>query len=230
LSSEFSGARTKDPVNQCTIEAAETYGIDRLGLMTGQVWTDDPRRLLFSMSRYKFVAKMLEGTDKVLEVGCGDGFCARVVAQTVGQLSITDYDPVFIADATARAHKKWPINAFVHDMLASPLTGGYDAMYSLDVLEHIPAEMEDTFLNNAKAALSGTGTMIVGIPSLESQAFASPPSRAGHVNCKTMTDFRTLMQKHFQTVFMFSMNDEVVHTGFAKMAHYLIAVCVNKKA
>ncbi len=30
-------------------------------------------------------------------------------------------------------------------------------------------------------------------------------------------------------VFLFSMNDEVVHTGFSKMAHYLLALCVTPK-
>ena len=30
-------------------------------------------------------------------------------------------------------------------------------------------------------------------------------------------------------VFMFSMNDEVVHTGYHKMAHYLFGLCTGKK-
>jgi len=30
-------------------------------------------------------------------------------------------------------------------------------------------------------------------------------------------------------VFMFSMNDEVVHTGHHKMAHYVFAVGANKR-
>jgi hypothetical protein len=28
---------------------------------------------------------------------------------------------------------------------------------------------------------------------------------------------------------MFSMNDEVVHTGYHKMAHYLFALCCEKR-
>jgi hypothetical protein len=28
---------------------------------------------------------------------------------------------------------------------------------------------------------------------------------------------------------MFSMNDEVVHTGYHKMAHYLFAVCCGRR-
>ena len=65
---------------------------------------------------------------------------------------------------------------------------------------------------------------IIGMPSLESQAYASPASKAGHVNCKSMPELRELMLRYFHNVFMFSMNDEVVHTGHHKMAHYLWAV------
>ena len=57
-----------------------------------------------------------------------------------------------------------------------------------------------------------------------------PPSKAGHVNCKTGDQLRALMKQHFHNVFLFSMNDEVVHTGYSPMAHYLFAMCVQKKA
>ena len=58
---------------------------------------------------------------------------------------------------------------------------------------------------------------------------ASPPSKAGHVNCKDGLGFRALMQRFFHNVFLFSMNDEVVHTGFYPMAHYLFALCCGPR-
>jgi len=92
------------------------------------------------------------------------------------------------------------------------------------VLEHIPADKEDVFLANIVASLTDSGVMLVGIPSLQSQAYASPPSKAGHVNCKDGPGLRATMTRHFRNVFIFSMNDEVVHTGFYPMAHYLFAL------
>lgn len=223
-------SRTKDPVNQVTVDIAEGVGVARLGLMNNQVWHEDPRRLVFTLARYKFVSKMLGGRKNVLEVGCGDGFCARVVRQEVGALTITDYDPLFIQDIESRAVEQWPINAKTHDMLAGPIAGMFDAAYTLDVLEHIPQEQEDVFLNNIKTSLTEHGVLIVGMPSLESQAYASPPSKAGHINCKTGPALKALMEQHFENVFLFSMNDELVHTGYTKMAHYLLAVCATKKS
>jgi 2-polyprenyl-3-methyl-5-hydroxy-6-metoxy-1,4-benzoquinol methylase len=220
---------TRDPVNQVVLEVRDEAGLARLGLMTNQVWHDDPRRLVFSLARYKFVAKMLSGRTRVLEVGCGDGFASRIVQQEVGELTVSDYDPVFVADAKARANGRWPARAVVADILSGPPPGRYDAAYSLDVLEHIPAEREDVFIKNITAALDEHGVLIVGMPSLESQAHASPPSRAGHVNCKRGPDLKTVMERHFHNVFMFSMNDEIVHTGFFPMAHYLLALCCTKR-
>lgn len=221
--------KTRDPVNQGILDIRDTAGVATLGLMNNQVWHDDPRRLLFTLARYKFVAKMLSGRKSVLEVGCGDAFCSRVVRQEVAALTVTDYDPLFIEDIESRKSERWPMTARVHDMLAGPADGTYDAAYALDVLEHIAGSDENRFLDHLKHSLTEHGVLIIGMPSIESQAFASPASKAGHVNCKTGADLKALMERHFHTVFLFSMNDEVVHTGFARMAHYLIGVCAAKK-
>lgn len=220
---------TRDPVNQVVLKVRDEAGVARLGLMTNQVWHDDPRRLVFSLARYKFVAKMLSGRTRVLEVGCGDGFASRIVQQEVKDLTVSDYDPVFVADATARASDRWPAKAVVVDILSGPPPGRYDAAYSLDVLEHIPAEREDVFIKNITAALHDHGVLIIGMPSLESQAHASPPSREGHINCKRGPELKAVMERHFHNVFLFSMNDEIVHTGFSPMAHYLLALCCTKR-
>jgi hypothetical protein len=115
----------------------------------------------------------------------------------------------------------------VHDILSGPFQSGFDAAYSLDVLEHIPPDKEETYFRNVLASLSETGVLVVGMPSLESQAHASPQSKAGHVNCKTGKDLKRSLERHFHNVFLFSMNDEVIHTGFPPMAHYLIGVCAT---
>ena len=44
-----------------------------------------------------------------------------------------------------------------------------------------------------------------------------------------MPDLKKTMQVHFHNVFMFLMNDEVVHTGYHPMAHYIIALGAHKK-
>lgn len=223
------GTFTKDPVNQAGYEVQRRIGATRLGVLKNWEWHDDPRRFLFSMARYKFVSKMFAGRRNVLELGCGDAFNAPIVLQTVKKLTVADFDPVFIEDARSRMKEPWVYDAIVLDLLKDPIEGQFDGIYSLDVLEHIPAEREREVLGKICGALEPHGAVIIGMPSLESQAYASAPSRAGHINCKTMPDLKTLLEGFFHNVFMFSMNDEVVHTGYHKMAHYLFGLCTGKR-
>jgi 2-polyprenyl-3-methyl-5-hydroxy-6-metoxy-1,4-benzoquinol methylase len=222
---------TREPQYQDCLDLRAREGLTRLGLMANQVWHDDPRRLVFLLARYKFVAKMFGGLDRVLEIGCADAFGTRIVRQEVAKLTATDFDPVFIADVKTRMNPRWAFDAFVHDMLAGPVPPrDYDGIYALDVLEHIDPKDEDRFLSNLVQSLAPHGAVVLGMPSLESQAYASPNSKAGHVNCKSMPDFKQTMERYFFSVFMFSMNDEVVHTGFHKLAHYLFALgCEPRK-
>ena len=216
---------TKEPQYQTLLDLKNTKRLNQLGLMTNAVWDGDPRRLAFVLSRYKFVAKMLNGYKNVLEVGCGDAWPARIVKQTVENLTVSDFDPVFIEDARKKYDPDWPIDYLLHDMTKGPVDNRYDAIYSVDVLEHIDPNDEADFLSNICKSLRPNGVAIIGSPSIESQVYASPASKEGHVNCKTGKDFKECMSAYFQHVFLFSMNDEVVHTGFDKMAHYLFTLC-----
>jgi 2-polyprenyl-3-methyl-5-hydroxy-6-metoxy-1,4-benzoquinol methylase len=220
---------TREEQYQLLVEKFKKQGLASLGMMTSQAWDDDPKRLTFTFARYKFVAKMLAGRKHVLEVGCADAFASRIVLQHVERLTVTDFDQVFVDDVNSRLSEKWPVTCFQHDMLAGPVPGEYDGIYALDVLEHIDSADEGTFMANMVAGLVPHGVAIIGMPSLESQPYASPISRKGHVNCKSMPDLKAFMDQYFHTVFMFSMNDEVVHTGYHKMANYLFAICCEKR-
>ena len=220
---------TKEPQYGELINLYKNQDVEELGLIYNFAWKLDPRRLLFTFARYKFVSKMFEGFDRVLEVGCGDAFATRLVQQTVKKVVVTDFDQVFIDDIERRQQPDWHLDARVHDMLSGYLNETFSGIYSLDVLEHIEKSEEDLFLLNICKSLEDHGALIIGMPSIESQSYASEGSKFGHVNCKSGNELRDLMKKYFHSVFMFSMNDEVVHTGFFPMAHYLIAVCCNKK-
>ena len=223
--------QTKEPQYQFEVDLALKHGFARFGIMSNQTWRDDPRRLLFLLSRYKFVAKMLSGKKRVLEVGCADAFGTRLVAQEGCRITASDFDPVFIQDAKDRMQQDgWHCETLVHDILEGPAPpGGFDAAYTLDVFEHILPEMADRFVGNIAKSLTATGVAIIGSPSLQSQVYASPPSKEGHVNCMDGKEYQKVMLRHFDNVFLFSMNDEMVHTGYHPMAHYLLALCVGPK-
>jgi 2-polyprenyl-3-methyl-5-hydroxy-6-metoxy-1,4-benzoquinol methylase len=226
--SSDSGVAMREPQYADCVDVKNQHGLTPLGLMINQVWHDDPRRVAFVLARYKFVAKMLSGRGSVAEVGCGDAFGTRIVLQEVDHVDVYDFDPVFIEDIRQRQSERWQMTARVHDIVLGVLPYQYDGIYSLDVIEHINREDEHGYLANLRGSLNDGGILIIGTPSLESQQYASSQSKIGHVNCKSGDELKALMQRYFENVFLFSMNDEVVHTGFYSMAHYLIAVCCGK--
>jgi len=193
------------------------------GGMTKHAFEIDPKRLLFILSRYKFVARMLEGKDTCLEVGCADGYGSRIVRQHVKDLYAIDIDAESISEAKRNQSVRWPIT-FSHCDFMSVRTWVSDSVFALDVIEHIEAYRAYDFLARMSDAAP---VAIIGTPSLESQPYASELSKIGHINCYTAARLRKECSDHWRQVFIFSMNDEVVHTGFHPMAHYLFAVCVR---
>jgi 2-polyprenyl-3-methyl-5-hydroxy-6-metoxy-1,4-benzoquinol methylase len=222
-------AQTRESQYQRSIELIRERGLTTLGLMTNQAWQDDPKHLVFTLARYKFVAKMLAESARVLEVGCADAFGTRIVAQAVGHLTATDFDPVFVQDVNARMDARWPFDCKLHDMLSGPFPGVFSAAFALDVIEHILPANELQFVGNIVSSLEPHGVLILGCPSPESQLHASAPSKSGHVNCKDGASMKRLLGDHFHNTFVFSMNDEVVHTGFFPMAHYIIGVGCGRR-
>lgn len=186
-----------------------------LGLMSNEVWDRDPKMLGIHLARYKFVAKMLTGKKRVAEIGCGDGFYSRVVEKEVNELDLYDLDPSMCDKAMAC------------DITTEHLPGEYNAIYSLDCFEHIKQEGMDRALRCIQWSLTDRGVFIVGMPSLESQTYASEASKIGHVNCKSGEDLKHALEQYFHNVFLFSMHDEVITTAFSPMAHYLICVCAG---
>lgn len=68
-----------------------------------------------------------------------------------------------------------------------------------------------------------------GTPNVTASQYASEKSQEGHINLKSHQSLKELVGGYFKNVFLFSMNDEVVHTGYYPMAHYLLAVGVGLK-
>lgn len=201
----------------------------KLGLGVAWAYFDDPRHLLFTLARYKFASKILNGKKKVLEVGCGDGFASRLLLQNVESLVGIDIDKLFIDDALERNSESWPIDFRIHDILDDgPIKENFDGVISCDVMEHIDKKNHPRFLKNIYDSMKESSCAVIGMPSIESQVYASPRSKIGHVSCMNQEEMKATLEAVFNQVFIFSMNDEIVHTGYSAMSHYNMALCIKK--
>lgn len=200
-----------------------------LGPWSSYSLINDPKHLVFVLARYKFCAKMLEGKDKVLEIGCGDGIGIPIIAQAVKHLHCVDWDSRNIEGCKRRLGHIKNVTYEQIDLNISSLKDKYDAAYSIDVLEHIDPSTESTFLKNILNSLKQDAILITGTPNVTANVYATERSRVQHINLKSMKDLKELTNKYFKHVFMFGMNDEVLHVGYAPMCHYIWSIGAEKR-
>ncbi len=181
-----------------------------------------PRRLLHSMAYYKFAAKMIRSGKRVLDVGCAEGLGTWLLARECGQALGVDLDCEAIASAQQNFTDE-RITFACQDFLQLKETG-FDALTSFDVIEHVEPKEARDFLAKVVGCLTPHGIAVIGTPNIHAQQYASSISKQGHVNCYDGERLRQAMLDHFKHVFLFAANDEVVHTGYLPMAHYLLAL------
>jgi 2-polyprenyl-3-methyl-5-hydroxy-6-metoxy-1,4-benzoquinol methylase len=183
-----------------------------------------PRHLLFVLARYKFAARMLPPgrTVRVLELGCGEGLGTLFFAEDGHQVTGVDLD----GEAIEQAQKTLRASGitFLQGDILDHHFGEFEAVISLDVVEHIEPSAESGFWATVRENLTDDGFCVIGTPNGTAAAYASSQSKIAHVNLFTAERLVETMRRHFRNVFLFGMNDEVLHTGFYPMSHYLFAL------
>lgn len=202
-----------------------------LGPYSSYQWRNSRRHLLFTAARYKFAMKMIGNMyepekRKILDLGCNDGFGTYYAAEYAQSVLAVDFDEDAIAYAKENSCDSIE---FRLENFLDKYYGEYDAVVSFDVLEHIYPEDEEKYMNTVLKNLKDSGTFVVGTPSLESQQYSKENVSNAHVNVYKGEDFYCMLRRYFHNVYLFTQNDEIIHTGHLRMANYLIAVCANKK-
>lgn len=190
---------------------------------------DEPKTLLFTLARYKFAARLLgEGKNmSVLELGCNEGLGANLLSKVSQKVVGVDFDEdsiVFAKSNFADGNIDFECSDFLDRKY-----GSFDAVVSIDVIEHISPEDEIKYLNTIHKNLKQDGFCIIGTPNITAREYASRESQIGHVNLYSAERLRDTLGQIFCRVFLFGMNDEVVHTGFYPMCHYVFLLGVCKK-
>jgi len=199
-----------------------------LGQHLSYQFLNSPRRILHMMSYYKFASKLIGRDKKVLDIGCGEGLGTWLLAMECGRAKGIDLDNKAIE--TGVSNWKNRIISFECIDFLKLKEETYNAVVNFDVIEHILPENMPHFFLKICDCLVHEGIAIIGTPNITSDQYASPVTKAGHVNLYSGARLEDEMKKYFHHVFMFGANDEVVHTGFLPMAHYLIAVGCRKHA
>lgn len=201
-----------------------------LGPQASQQWLEAPEHLAMVLARYRVAAALIGDATSVLEVGCGEGIGAGILAKGRRRYVAMDPDAAALEGVQGRVRPEWCSVWFAALPAIDPeWRGMFDAVVTLDVIEHIPPDDERQFMQDAIGALRPHGVMVVGTPSQYAEHLASPQSRAGHVNLYTPERLRVMMGHYFHVVQMLYMQDTSLHLGHEAMAHYLVAVGIGPR-
>lgn len=180
------------------------------------------------LARYRAAAALIGDAQAVAELGCGEGIGAGILAK--GRHLYVGYDNDL--DAMRSAGDMYANEAIRFDYAnilwldkdtADPLGGWAGAAVLLDVIEHIPANMESRLMDGIIFKLTPDGVCVVGTPNAAFDHLASPQSKAGHVNLYTHARLHALMSRYFKVVVMAGMQDTSVHFGHPDARHYILA-------
>ncbi|MFA5507731.1 MAG: class I SAM-dependent methyltransferase [Vulcanimicrobiota bacterium] len=189
----------------------------------------DLLRFLIRLARYKFVARMLSPTDRVLEVGSGSGLGAQFLSQhceSVLGLEVKDYE----VDEAKTINRRDNVEFRLQDLYDFSSDEPFDVAVCLDVIEHMPVEEGRRLLRSMVGHLRpDSGMLVVGSPSIHSYPYQSEISRASHVKCYDQDELGSLITEVCYRVLPFSMNDEMLHTGHPKMSWYYVFLGVGPK-
>lgn len=188
-----------------------------------------PRHILFSFSRYKFAQKMIGPGKRIIELGCSDGIGTVILAEGAQQVLGVDFDRESI-DCAKRTLSDVANMSFQCDNFLDKSYGNFDAVVSYDVIEHIYPKNEELYVQTVLQNMNETGIFLVCTPNIEAVRFSRPEIQNAHVNVFSGERLLTLLNKFFDHVFLFSQNDEMVHTGYTPMAHNLLCLCCGKKS
>jgi SAM-dependent methyltransferase len=148
---------------------------------------------------YGLAARAIRDTaaERILDVGCGEGYGAAMVAGAGGVVAALERDP-----ATAlHAARTYPdIGVVRADACALPCRPrSHDAVLAMQVLEHLFCA--DAFLRQVREVLRPEGVLLISTPNRETFSPAGEPN-AFHVYEYTADELEALLRLHFDEVQM----------------------------
>jgi len=184
--------------------------------------------VLIRLARYKFIAREIKKSDNILEVGCGSGVGSIFLSQFANRVTGIDIKQSEIDDAN-RINSRSNISFIQGDFFDYQFKNKFDVIVNLDVIEHLNDDETIKLLSKLASLTDDYGFVVIGTPSYYSWNYQSPLSQASHIKCYDLPDLVSIVEKYFHRTLTFSMNDEIVHTGYHKMAWYYFVLAFYPK-
>lgn len=175
---------------------ADVWGADR-------VYPDGSFIFQCHLFGYQHLASLLPARARVLDVACGEGYGAAVLAARDGVTCVgVDLDPGLLA----RAADRYRAARFcAGDALRLPFPdGAFDAVGALQVIEHLPGERTDAFVDELARVCAPGGFVYVTTPNIDRlPATASKEFNPHHLRDFNIAELRAVLSRRFDDVTLF---------------------------
>lgn len=193
-----------------------------------RVVLNDPNEPLemigFTIARYKFACKWMRDTDRVLEVGCGEGFGCNFFSRHVARVTGMDIDAELV-ERIGSKYQRENLNFIVDDIVhpRTPPTALYDVIVSFEMIEHVSQGDGKKMIANVAAHLKDRGLAILSTPRARSDRSVSRQHM--HVFEYDYETFVSALRGSFGRVTVFCQNDEYIYAGHPSTAWNYVALC-----
>lgn len=158
----------------------------------------------------------LKPTDRVLDIGCGNGLLLPEIVNNIGHYDGVDFSEAFIREAKKRAHfhhldaKKY--RYYRGDVVEfCKHHKNYDKVFALDVVEHINDEELISIFSAVRASMNKGAILVAHTPNkdyvLERIKTEEQKLKGGHIALRNAAEYNTLFtQIGFRRVEVYEVN------------------------
>jgi O-antigen biosynthesis protein len=181
-----------------TSAQAEGPGPARLIGWTGErcvPWVPDPAMLYEHFHRYLWAARIVAGRT-VLDLGCGEGFGAAILADSAASVLGLDLDATTVAHAIA-SYRRPNLEFAQADAtdLSRYSSESFSAVIAFEMIEHLVDQ--ERVVGEIERVLTADGILLISTPDKDLYRDASGQSNAFHEHELSLAEFRSLLAGRF---------------------------------
>ena len=186
---------------------------------------DEPLEMIaFTIARYKFACKWMREKDRVLEVGCGEGFGCNFFSRHCAHVTGLDIDPETVERCSLK-YRRDNLKFVVDDIInpPSPPQPHFDSVVSFEMIEHVSQDDGRKMVQHCADHLKPGGLFILSTPRAREDRSVS--RQYHHVYEYDYSTLTTLLESYFERVTIFCQNDEYIYAGHPSTAWNYVCLC-----
>ena len=164
----------------------------------------DPQHYAWHVARYRFALPFVVGK-RVMDIGCGEGYGAALLAPVAREVVAVDYSPAAVRHAQ-ETYRRDNLRFEVGDATAlDPRLGQFDVVVCMEVIEHLVNDQP--LLSAAWAALRPGGRLILSTPNADVdllfESVTGHEHYEYHVNMLSPRELRRRVRRYFGSVALY---------------------------